>query len=98
MAWRLVLAARRGPPRWRRPRVFTPTLTGLADRSHLLPSTSISTTHVSDVANLVRWEELSDVVLCGHSYGGMVVTGAADACPSGIASLVYLDAFVPESG
>jgi pimeloyl-ACP methyl ester carboxylesterase len=79
-------------------RVFTPTLTGLADRSHLLSESVNLSTHVTDVVNLIRWEELKDVVLCGHSYGGMVVTGAADKAPERIASLVYLDAFVPESG
>jgi pimeloyl-ACP methyl ester carboxylesterase len=79
-------------------RVYTPTLTGLADRSHLLSESVNLTTHVTDVVNLIRWEELKDIVLCGHSYGGMVVTGAADKAPERIASLVYLDAFVPESG
>ncbi|HUB97802.1 MAG TPA: alpha/beta fold hydrolase [Stellaceae bacterium] len=79
-------------------RVYTPTLTGLADRSHLLsPSVNLST-HVSDVANLLRWEELMDVVLCGHSYGGMVITGVADKVSERVASLIYLDAHVPESG
>ncbi|HXQ51927.1 MAG TPA: alpha/beta hydrolase family protein [Stellaceae bacterium] len=79
-------------------RVFTPTLTGLADRSHLLSESVNLSTHVADVVNLIRWEELKDVVLCGHSYGGMVVTGVADKVSERIASLVYLDAFVPESG
>ena len=79
-------------------RVYTPTLTGLADRSHLLsPSISLST-HIADIVNLIRWEELNDIVLCGHSYGGIVVTGAADRMPERIAALVYLDAYVPESG
>src|SRR6201985_2153222 len=59
-------------------RVSTPTLTGLADRSHLLSEKVNLTTHVTDVVNLLRWEELTDIVLCGHSYGGLVVTGAAD--------------------
>ncbi len=79
-------------------RVFAPTLTGLADRSHLLDERVNLSTHVTDVVNLMRWEELTDVVLCGHSYGGMVVTGVADKISERIASLVYLDAFVPESG
>jgi pimeloyl-ACP methyl ester carboxylesterase len=78
--------------------VFTPTLSGVADRSHLsAPSINLDT-HIDDVVNLIRWEELSDVVLCGHSYGGMVVTGIADRIPDKIRSLVYLDAFVPENG
>jgi pimeloyl-ACP methyl ester carboxylesterase len=79
-------------------RVFTPTLTGLADRSHLLNDDIDLTTHITDVVNLIDWEDLDDVVLCGHSYGGMVVTGVADKLADRIASLVYLDAFVPENG
>jgi len=55
-------------------------------------------THILDVVNLIRWEELSDVVLCGHSYGGCVITGAVDRIPERIRSLVYLDAFVLEDG
>jgi pimeloyl-ACP methyl ester carboxylesterase len=78
--------------------VFTPTLTGLADRSHLISRDVNLETHILDVVNLIRWEELSDVVLCGHSYAGAVVTGAADRIPDRIHSLVYLDAFVPEDG
>ncbi|HUZ73978.1 MAG TPA: alpha/beta hydrolase [Stellaceae bacterium] len=79
-------------------RVFTPTLTGLGERSHLLSADVNLSTHVTDIVNVLRWEELSNVVLCGHSYGGMVVTGVADRAPERIATLVYLDAFVPESG
>jgi pimeloyl-ACP methyl ester carboxylesterase len=76
--------------------VFTPTLTGVGERSHLAsPSVNLST-HIADVVNLVRWEELSDVILCGHSYGGFVISGAADCIPDRIRALVYLDAFVPE--
>src|SRR5881409_512492 len=78
--------------------VFTPTLTGLGERSHLLTRDINLETHILDVVNLIRWEELSDVVLCGHSYGGCVVTGAADRIPERIRSLVYLDAFVLEDG
>jgi pimeloyl-ACP methyl ester carboxylesterase len=78
--------------------VFTPTLTGLADRSHLLSPQVNLDTHITDIVNLIRWEELSRVVLCGHSYGGCVVTGAADRIPDRIDALVYLDAFVPENG
>jgi pimeloyl-ACP methyl ester carboxylesterase len=55
-------------------------------------------THIADVVNLIRWEELSNLVLCGHSYGGCVVTGAADRMADRIGALVYVDAFVPESG
>ena len=60
--------------------VFTPTLTGLAERSHLLqPGIDIGT-HVADVVNVMRWERLTDIVLCGHSYGGFVVSGVARRC------------------
>jgi pimeloyl-ACP methyl ester carboxylesterase len=78
--------------------VFTPTLTGVADRSHLLTREVDLDTHIADVVNLIEWEELTDIVLCGHSYGGCVVTGVADRVPERIRSLVYLDAFVPEDG
>jgi pimeloyl-ACP methyl ester carboxylesterase len=78
--------------------VFTPTLTGIGERSHLLSPAVDLNTHTLDVLNLIRWEELEDVVLCGHSYGGMVVSGVADRIPQRIRSLVYLDAFVPEDG
>ena len=78
--------------------VFTPTLTGVGERSHLnAPSVNLST-HVADVVNLIQWEDLSDVVLCGHSYGGCVISGAADRIPDRIRALVYLDAFVLENG
>jgi pimeloyl-ACP methyl ester carboxylesterase len=76
--------------------VFTPTLTGVGERSHLLSPQINLETHILDVVNLIRWEELSNVVLCGHSYGGVVVKGAADRVPDRIGALVYLDAFVPE--
>jgi pimeloyl-ACP methyl ester carboxylesterase len=55
-------------------------------------------THIEDVVNLIRWEELSDLVLCGHSYAGAVISGVADRIPDRIRSLVYLDAFLPEDG
>jgi pimeloyl-ACP methyl ester carboxylesterase len=78
--------------------VFTPTLTGLGERSHLMNPGINLDTHIADIVNVIKHEELSDVVLVGHSYGGMVVTGVADALADKIRSLVYLDAFVPESG
>ena len=78
--------------------VFTPTLTGLGERSHLNSATVDLSTHVADVVNLLRWEDLSDVILCGHSYGGAVIRGVADRAPDRIRTLVYLDAFVPEDG
>jgi pimeloyl-ACP methyl ester carboxylesterase len=78
--------------------VFTPTLTGVGERSHLLSRDTRLETHVTDIVNVLRWEELSDVVLCGHSYGGMVISGVAERMPERIRSLVYLDAFVPADG
>jgi pimeloyl-ACP methyl ester carboxylesterase len=78
--------------------VYTPTLTGLGERSHLMSPAVNVDTHVQDIVNVFRWEELSDVVLAGHSYGGMVITGVADKIPDKIRSLVYLDAFVPANG
>jgi pimeloyl-ACP methyl ester carboxylesterase len=78
--------------------VFTPTLTGVGERSHLLSPTVDLQTHILDVLNLIQWEELDDFVLCGHSYAGMVVSGVADRIPERIRSLLFVDAFVPESG
>ncbi|MBI1182058.1 MAG: alpha/beta fold hydrolase [Alphaproteobacteria bacterium] len=78
--------------------VFTPTLTGLGERSHLLSHAINLDTHVEDVLGVLDWEDLDDVVLVGHSYGGLVVTGAADRRPERIAALVFLDAFIGEDG
>ena len=78
--------------------VFTPTLTGVGERSHLLAQNVDLRTHTLDVLNLIQWEELDDIVLCGHSYGGMVVAGVADRIPQRIRALVFLDAFVPDHG
>jgi len=78
--------------------VFTPTLTGVGDRSHLNSAAINLSTHIADVVNLLQWEDLSDVVLCGHSYGGSVISGVIDRIPERIRTLVYLDAFVPEDG
>lgn len=77
-------------------RVFTPTLTGLGERSHLLDPRVDLITHVRDVVGVIESEELEEVVLCGHSYGGMVITGAADAVRHRVDAMVYLDAFLPE--
>ena len=78
--------------------VYTPTLTGLGERSHLINSNINLDTHISDVTNVIHREELSEIVLVGHSHGGMVITGVFDALSDKITSLVYLDAFVPENG
>ena len=78
--------------------VYTPTLTGIGERRHLLNRDIDLGTHTRDVLGVIDYEDLADIVLVGHSYGGMVVTGIADAVPDKIASLIYLDAFVPEDG
>jgi pimeloyl-ACP methyl ester carboxylesterase len=78
--------------------VFTPTHTGVGERSHQSAENITLETHVRDVCGCIEWEELSDVILVGHSYGGMVITGVADRMADRIRALVYLDAFVPEHG
>ena len=78
--------------------VFVPTLTGLCERSHLLLPTVGLDTHILDVVNEVKWQDLKDVVLVGHSYGGMVTSGAAENIETAIASFVLLDAFLPDDG
>lgn len=78
--------------------VYTPTLTGLGERAHLqTPQTGLNV-HIQDIVNVIEFENLRDVVLCGHSYGGMVITGVADRIPERLAAVVYLDALVPEDG
>ena len=78
--------------------VFTPTLTGLGERAHLLSRNVGLGTHIEDVTNLLIWEELRDVVLVGASYGGCIVRHVADRMRDRVRSLVYVDAFVPEDG
>jgi pimeloyl-ACP methyl ester carboxylesterase len=78
--------------------VFTPTHTGVGERAHQSAENITLETHIRDVCGCIEWEELSDVILVGHSYGGMVITGVADRMSEKIRSLVYLDAFVPEHG
>ena len=78
--------------------VFTPTLTGLAERSHLLTPEIGLDTHILDVVNEMKWQELNNVVLVGHSYGGMVISGVAEKMEKAISSFVMLDAFMPEDG
>ena len=78
--------------------VFTPSLTGIGERAHLASAAVDLATHIADVVNVLRYEDLRDVVLVGHSYGGMVVTGAADREPGRVRTLIYLDAFVPQNG
>ena len=78
--------------------VFTPTHTGVGERAHLAADTVSLDTHIDDVCGTIECEELTDVILCGHSYGGMVITGVADRLPDRIKSLVYLDGYVPADG
>jgi pimeloyl-ACP methyl ester carboxylesterase len=78
--------------------VFAPTLTGNGERQHLNQHGITLETHIRDVVGVFEAEELQDVVLVGHSYGGMVISGVADRIADKIARLVYLDAFVPEHG
>lgn len=79
-------------------RVWTPPLTGLGERYHLASPQVDLTTHIGDVANHVLYEDLSDIVLVGFSYGGMVVTGSLAYIADRVRHLVYLDAFVPADG
>ncbi len=79
-------------------RAFRATLTGLGERAHLSSPAVGLDTHITDVVNVIQYEDLRDVTLVGHSYGGMVITGAADRIPDRITHLVYVDAFVPENG
>jgi pimeloyl-ACP methyl ester carboxylesterase len=79
-------------------KVFTPTLTGLGNRSHLMSGQITLDTHITDVANVLRWERLENVLLCGHSYGGWIISGVAERAEGKISSIVYLDAFMPEDG
>jgi pimeloyl-ACP methyl ester carboxylesterase len=77
---------------------FAPTYTGLGERAHLASPDNDLKTHIQDVLGVLTFEDLRNVVLIGHSYGGMVATGVADRAPERIAQLIYLDAFVPEDG
>jgi pimeloyl-ACP methyl ester carboxylesterase len=78
--------------------VITPTLTGLGDRAHLLNREVGLFTHVADVTGLLRYHDLEQVILVGHSYGGTVITAVAERTPERIRRLVYLDASVPRDG
>ena len=78
--------------------VFTPTLTGFGERAHLGDAGTGLSDHIEDVLAVLKWEDLNDVVLCGHSYGGMVVSGVADRAAERIRLLVHLDSFAPIDG
>jgi pimeloyl-ACP methyl ester carboxylesterase len=79
-------------------KVFAPTMTGLGERSHLLSKDINLATHVTDIVNVIKWENLANIVLVGHSYGGSVISGVAEQAHDKIGSIVFLDAFVPQSG
>src|SRR3954465_4914376 len=78
--------------------LVTPTYTGLGERVHLANPSIDLETHIQDVLNVIRYEGLGDLVLVGHSYGGMVGTGVAGRARACITQLIYLDAFVPGDG
>ena len=88
----------RGPLRAAGHEVFTPSLTGIGERAHLTSPQVCLTTHITDVVNTIWYEDLSDIVLLGFSYGGFVVTGALEYIGERVRHLVYLDAFVPGDG
>jgi pimeloyl-ACP methyl ester carboxylesterase len=79
-------------------KVYRPTLTGLGEHSNLASTNIDLDTHIQDIVNVILWENLHDVVLVGHSYGGMVITGVADRVPDRIKQVIYINALVPENG
>jgi pimeloyl-ACP methyl ester carboxylesterase len=79
-------------------KVYTPTLTGLGERSHLMSANITLDTHIADVVNVIKWEDLHDICLVAHSYGGWPVSGALEQIVDRVSAIVFLDAFVPEDG
>jgi pimeloyl-ACP methyl ester carboxylesterase len=78
--------------------VYSPTLTGLGERSHLAHPEINLDTHIQDIVNVLQYRDLQNVILCGHSYGGMVITGVAHVAGERIRTLCYLDAYAPTDG
>lgn len=78
--------------------VYAPTLTGLGERAHLLAPGIDLTTHIDDILGVLHYEDLSSVVLVGHSSGGMVISGVVERIPERVAHAIYLDAFLPNDG
>jgi pimeloyl-ACP methyl ester carboxylesterase len=78
--------------------LVTPSYTGLGERAHLANPSIDLETHIQDMLNVIKYEDLRDIVLIGHSYGGMVATGVADRARDRITQLIYIDAFVPDDG
>ncbi len=79
-------------------KVYRPTLTGLGEKVHLANPGINLTTHIMDIVNVILFEDLHDVVLVGHSYGGMVITGVMDRVPDRIKRVIFLDATAPNDG
>ena len=79
-------------------RLVTPTYTGLGERAHLANPSIDLDPHIEDMLNVIKYEDLRDIVLIGHSYGGMVATGVADRARDKVRQLIYVDAFVPRDG
>ena len=73
-------------------------LTGLGERVHLAHADANLETHIQDIVNVIHFEDLSDVILVGYSYSGMVTTAVADRLPERLAHLIYVDAYVPNDG
>ncbi|MCH8152732.1 MAG: alpha/beta fold hydrolase, partial [Planctomycetes bacterium] len=78
--------------------VTTPTQTGVGERSHLLSESVTLSVFIDDIVNHLTWENLTSVVLVGHSFGGITITGVADAVPERLSKLIYLDAVILENG
>lgn len=78
--------------------IYRPTLTGQGERVHLASTGIGLKTHIIDIVNTILYEDLYDIILVGHSYGGMVITGVADSIPKRIQKLIYIDAILPEHG
>lgn len=78
--------------------VYRPTLSGLGEHSNFTSTNIDLDTHIQDIVNVILWENLHDIVLVGHSYGGMVITGVADRLPDRIRHVIYVDALLPENG
>src|SRR6202790_4513783 len=79
-------------------RLFTPSYTGLGERAHLANPSIDLETHIQDVLNVIKYENLNDIVLLGHSYGGMVATGVADRARNRVDALIYHANLVPDDG
>jgi pimeloyl-ACP methyl ester carboxylesterase len=79
-------------------KVFSPSLTGLGERSHLLNKDVNLDTHVTDIVNVIKWESLNDICFVAHSYGGLPASGALDQIGDRVSSIVWLDAFKPKNG